>query len=115
MRLFADQDVYAITLTFLESLGHDVQTASKAGLSRARDEDFGNLVVAQGLPCRGVILIRSVPARIVQAHRQLQAALLSLTNLEGIFVVVEQARYRVRRLAQDQGPADPVPTDPDPP
>ena len=114
MRLFADQDVYAITLTFLESLGHDVQTASKAGLSRARDEeilahcirdsrvlvtrdkDFGNLVVAQGLPCRGVILIRSVPAQIVQAHRQLQAALLSLTNLEGIFVVVEQARYRVR-------------------
>ncbi len=120
MRLLTDQDVYALTVSFVRSLGHEVQTAAEAGLSQAsdeqilehctksgqalvtRDKDFGNLVVARGLASRGVILIRSSPARIEQAHRQLQAALGSLTALDDAFVVVEEARYRVRRLGQAQ-------------
>ncbi len=127
MRLFADQDVYAITVSFLASQGHEVQTAAEAGLSRAadekildhclrsgralvtRDKDFGNLAVARAIPCRGVILIRSEPARISQAHLQLRAALSSLSSLDDVFVVVEETRYRIRRLGpargQSEGPA----------
>ena len=66
MRVFLDQDVYAVTARFLAELGHDVVTASIAGLATAadselldraqsegrifvtRDRDFGGLVFVKG-------------------------------------------------------------------
>jgi len=40
MRFLLDQDVYAATGRFLMSLGHDVITAGKIGLSRPSDSDL---------------------------------------------------------------------------
>jgi predicted nuclease of predicted toxin-antitoxin system len=116
VRFLADQDVYASTVAFLVSLGHDVQTAESAGLHAAadqeilehclqsgrtlvtRDKDFGNLVIARGVPSRGVILMRGTPLRLADTHRQLRAALSTLPSLEGIFLVIEETRYRFRRF-----------------
>jgi len=60
MKLLTDQDVYALTVRFLRSLGHDTVTAAELELDRAsdleilrraergqrivitRDRDFGN-------------------------------------------------------------------------
>jgi predicted nuclease of predicted toxin-antitoxin system len=39
MKFLTDQDVYAATVRFLISLGHDVVTAAQLGLSQAEDED----------------------------------------------------------------------------
>lgn len=65
MRFLLDQDVYALTATFLRELGHDILTAAELGLSRAadtvllaravqesrifvtRDKDFGALVFVE--------------------------------------------------------------------
>lgn len=47
MRLLVDQDVYALTLHFLEDEGHDVVPVASIGLTRASDEDI--LVKAQEL------------------------------------------------------------------
>jgi hypothetical protein len=40
MRFLLDQDVYAITGSFLRSLGHDVLTAAALGLGKAEDSVF---------------------------------------------------------------------------
>jgi predicted nuclease of predicted toxin-antitoxin system len=40
MKLLADQDVYAITITFLSGLGHDVLSAAQLGLSQAEDSEL---------------------------------------------------------------------------
>ncbi len=37
MRFLADQDVYAVTINFLRSLGHEVVTASQLSMARAKD------------------------------------------------------------------------------
>jgi predicted nuclease of predicted toxin-antitoxin system len=67
MKLLLDQDVYAVTISFLKDLGHDVVPVARIGLSQAEDEeilrvaqqqerilvtrdrDFGNLVFVQAL------------------------------------------------------------------
>ncbi len=77
MRLFADQDVYALTVQFLRGLGHDVDTAAEKSLSRSpdsellrtaqaggqifltRDRDFGGLVFVQELDA-GVVYLRAL-------------------------------------------------------
>ena len=38
MKFLLDQDVYALTVRFLSSLGHDVLLAADLGLSRAEDK-----------------------------------------------------------------------------
>ena len=40
MRFLADQDVYAYTIAFLRSQGHDVLTAREAGLSTTPDQEI---------------------------------------------------------------------------
>jgi predicted nuclease of predicted toxin-antitoxin system len=37
MKFIADQDVYAMTVSFLRGLGHDVLTAADLGMSKAKD------------------------------------------------------------------------------
>ncbi|RMD65605.1 hypothetical protein D6833_02705, partial [Candidatus Parcubacteria bacterium] len=87
MRLLLDQDVYALTERFLRQEGHDVLTASAAGLSRAsdiellragesqkrilitRDRDFGNLVFVQGVG-KGVIYLRALPSNLDEIHAE---------------------------------------------
>jgi predicted nuclease of predicted toxin-antitoxin system len=117
MRFLLDQDVYAATGRFLISLGHDVITAGKIGLSRAsdsdllrvaekqnrifvtRDRDFGGLVFVQGLGA-GVIYLRMVPPMQDAVHQELGRVLQehSESDLKDAFVVVETGRHRFRKI-----------------
>jgi predicted nuclease of predicted toxin-antitoxin system len=117
VRFLADQDVYAVTIRLLRSLGHDVVTASELGLSRApdtvllkqagddgrifvtRDKDFGGLVFVGRLG-KGVILLRMKPETMDMVHRELTRIVqqYSEEQLRSAFVVVEAAAHRFRKL-----------------
>ena len=122
MKLLADHDVYSLTVRFLRGLGHDVRTATEAGMSRSsdanllknaheegrifitRDRDFGNLVFVQAAG-GGVLYLRALPSTLEAVHLEL-GRVLSLYNeeeLQGAFVVVEPDRHRVRRAPGDSG------------
>jgi predicted nuclease of predicted toxin-antitoxin system len=92
MKFLTDQDVYALTVSFLRNLGHEVITAAEIGMSRAtdsallaratsekrifltRDKDFGGLVfVARS--GKGVILLRITPAALKVTHTELENVL----------------------------------------
>ena len=116
MTLLTDQDVYALTVTFLRGLGHEVATAADRGMSRAtdtnllatagaegrvmvtRDRDYGGLVFAEALGA-GVIYLRMLPTTIQAVHAELGRVLARYTVAEllGALVVVEPGRHRVRR------------------
>jgi predicted nuclease of predicted toxin-antitoxin system len=118
MRILLDEDVYAATGRFLESLKHNVQSVRDAGLSgcsdeeilrsaterRAvlitRDRDYGHLVFVKGLGS-GVIYLRMLPSTIEAVHRELKIILerYSTEELEKSFVVIEPAGHRYRRPA----------------
>ena len=118
MRFFADQDVYASTIAFLRSQGHDVQTAREAGLSATpdqeilrraleagrilltRDSDFGSLAFLSMQPSIGIILLRIAPQSALQVHQELLRLLSERTEeeLRYLFAVVEPNRHRIRRL-----------------
>lgn len=117
MKFLLDQDVYALTERFLREHGHDVVTASLLGLSRAcdsdllktaneqgrifvtRDRDYGNLVFVHGAGS-GVIYLRILPSTINDAHAELKKVLETHeeTELAKSFIVVEQHRYRIRKI-----------------
>lgn len=96
MKFFTDQDVYASTVRFLRSSGHDVITAYEAGLSRSddrellreagklnrifvtRDRDFGALVFTEKLG-KGVIYLRILPSTQNAVHDRTRK------NIENIF------------------------------
>jgi len=119
MKVLLDQDVYALTERFLKALGHDVQTASEAGLSTAddsvlleraqkqgrilvtRDRDFGGLVFVRGEGA-GVVYLRVNPATIHAVHEELRTVLErhSEADLRKSFVVVEPQRHRYRPLGK---------------
>ncbi|MGM0486480.1 MAG: DUF5615 family PIN-like protein [Planctomycetota bacterium] len=40
MKFLADQDVYAITVAFVDGLGHDVVRAAELGLAQAEDAEL---------------------------------------------------------------------------
>lgn len=118
MRLLADQDIYAITVTLLLDNGHDVVTAAKLGLSRAsdadllhaavadqrilvtRDRDYGALVYIAGAP-GGVIYLRMAPSTQNVVHDELLRVLGKYEEKEllAAFVVIEPARHRFRSIA----------------
>jgi predicted nuclease of predicted toxin-antitoxin system len=116
MKFLADQDVYAVTIAFLQRLGHEVVPAAMLGLSRSpdtellriarqrgcifvtRDRDFGSLVFVHGLG-GGVIYLRILPSTRDSVHAEL-ARVLSLYSedeLRSCFVVIEPGRHRLRR------------------
>jgi predicted nuclease of predicted toxin-antitoxin system len=115
MRLFTDQDVYAVTVRFLSGLGHDVATAAERGMSRAadaellraahadgrvfvtRDRDFGGLVFMHALDA-GVLYLRMLPTTIRATHEELERVLelYGEDELRGSFVVIEPGRHRIR-------------------
>jgi predicted nuclease of predicted toxin-antitoxin system len=117
MKFLTDQDVYEITVRFLDERGHDVVRAAQLGLARAedaallrraqeherifltRDRDFGALVFVQGLR-GGVIYLRVLPSNLNAVHTELGRVLdlYTETELRCAFVVVEPDGHRIRRL-----------------
>ena len=116
MKLFLDQDVYAVTTRPLRSRGHDVVTAAETGHARSvdmliletaasearilvtRDRDYGELVFVRGAPT-GVIYLRVLPSTIAPVHESLDSVLgrYSEAELRAAFVVIEPGRHRIRR------------------
>jgi predicted nuclease of predicted toxin-antitoxin system len=117
MKFLLDQDVYADTGKYLRRLGHDVVSAAQLGLSQAsdeellniagqqgrilltRDRDYGNLVFVKGIAI-GVIYLRMLPSTKNQVHKELERVLTmhSKRDLQRLFVVVEAAGHRLRRV-----------------
>ena len=117
MRFLLDQDVYAATARFLDSLNRDVVLVAQIGLSRAsdsdllnaaqesgrilvtRDRDFGSLVFVSGLNA-GVIYLRVLPSAQGAVHAELERVLETYSEelLLTAFVVIEPGRHRFRRL-----------------
>ncbi len=118
MKFLTDQDVYAVTIAFLRSLGHDVVPVAQLGLAReqdaellriahqqqrifvTRDRDFGALVFVAGSG-PGVIYMRILPSTQNAVHVEL-ARVLTLygeQELQAAFVVIELGRHRIRKLA----------------
>lgn len=119
MKFLLDQDVFALTRRYLESLGHDIVTAAQLGLSRAkdsdllkeaevqnrifvtRDRDFGALVFIRKLGA-GVIYLRILPSTLKTVHEEL-GRILNLYDEEELkraFIVVEPGRHRFRRIQE---------------
>jgi predicted nuclease of predicted toxin-antitoxin system len=119
VRFFTDHDVYAATIRLLRGLGHDVLTASQAGLATAediellsfaaaekrilvtRDRDYGALVF-RDKAVGGVIYLRLSPSTQEAAHARLAEVLKAHSEdaLQGAFVTVEPERYRFRVTAR---------------
>lgn len=118
MKFLIDQDVYQVTVDFLQNLGHDVITAKDVGLSSASDEDllryayrnglifitrdkgFSSLVFLFRQECNGVILLRIYPATIEVIHHEFARFLHKYadSDLWNHFVVIEPKRHRIRTL-----------------
>lgn len=117
MRFLLDQDVYAVTASFLMDAGHDVVLVAQIGFSQAsdeeilrtaqqqdrilvtRDRDYGNLVFVQTIGS-GVIYLRILPTTVNSVHNELLRILQSYSEeeLATAFVVVEPNGHRFRKL-----------------
>lgn len=122
MKFLADQDVYAITIAFLSSLGHDVVRAAQLGLAHAedvevlriahdqerifvtRERDFGALVFVQGSG-PGVVYLRVLPSTQNAVHAELERVLTLYgeQELQASFVVIESGRHRIRKPRPSRG------------
>lgn len=118
MRLLTDQDVYTTTIRFLQELGHNVLTATDAGLKRAedtdllsfsheekrcfitRDRDFGRLAFSEKQG-GGIIYLRMTPSTVESVHNELNRVLnhYAEDELQQAFVVIEPGRHRHRKLS----------------
>jgi predicted nuclease of predicted toxin-antitoxin system len=117
MKLFLDQDVYALTDQLLINSGHDVLNAAQLNQSQAddqtmlrtaqeqgrifitRDKDFGNLVFLHKLGA-GVIFLRMLPSTMQSVHNELLNLFTLYTEMElkHSFIVVEEMGHRIRRI-----------------
>ena len=117
MRLLLDQDVYTVTVSFLQNIGHDVVRVAELGLARAsdktlletadqlqrilvtRDRDYGNLVFVHHLGV-GVVYLRMRPNTIDEVHTELASVLdrYSEAQLQSAFIVVNDNGHRFRDL-----------------
>jgi predicted nuclease of predicted toxin-antitoxin system len=118
MRFLADAGVSPKTVDFLKQLGHDAVHVRTVGLARAADAelidrartdssvvvtfdlDFGDILALGVLDKPSVIIFRLTDERADSVNRHLATVLAErLTELEsGALILVEDARYRVRRL-----------------
>lgn len=118
MRFLADAGVSPRTVEFLKQLGHDAIHVRILGLERASDPelvararadssvvvtfdlDFGEILALGVLDRPSVILFRLTDERADSVNRRLSTVLAErLAELEsGALVLVEDARYRVRKL-----------------
>jgi predicted nuclease of predicted toxin-antitoxin system len=118
MRFLADAGVSPKTVDFLKQLGHDAVHVRTVGLARAADAelidrartdssvvvtfdlDFGDILALGILDKPSVIIFRLTDERADSVNRHLATVLSErLSELEsGALILVEDARYRVRRL-----------------
>jgi predicted nuclease of predicted toxin-antitoxin system len=118
MRFLADAGVSPKTVDFLKQLGHDAVHVRTLGLARAADAelvarartessvvvtfdlDFGDILALGVLDKPSVIICRLADERADSVNRHLATVLAErLSELEsGALILVEDARYRVRRL-----------------
>jgi predicted nuclease of predicted toxin-antitoxin system len=118
MRFLADAGISPDTVAFLISLGHDAVHVRTLAMQRALDGaivdhartddrivltfdlDFGDILALGGLDCPSVVLFRLSDERPSEVNRRLVAVITEQReSLEsGALILVEHARYRVRRL-----------------
>jgi predicted nuclease of predicted toxin-antitoxin system len=116
MRFLADENVMREIIDELRGLGLDVTSASelmqgapdpdvlKSAATAGRiliteDQDFGDLVVRQGLPADGIALLelhKMSPQATVR--RAVDAIMATGTKLIGAFTVIEPGRIRSRPI-----------------
>jgi predicted nuclease of predicted toxin-antitoxin system len=117
MKFLLDQDVYAVTGSFLSELGHDVVRVAEIGMAAVSDEDllitaheqnrimltcdrdYGSLVFVKDYGA-GVIYLRIRPSTQNSVHAELKRILdhYGEEELTRAFVVVEPDGHRVRHL-----------------
>lgn len=118
MRFLADAGISPKTIEFLLGLGHDAVHVRTVGLERAEDSqlvkvaaadgrvvltfdlDFGEILALGVLDRPSVITFRLSDARADSVNRHLTVVLMERTaELDaGALVLIEDARYRVRKL-----------------
>lgn len=116
MRFLADENFPGIAVTTLRSMKHDVVwvrttapgSSDEAVLNMAQkekrilitfDKDFGELAFRYGLPSAcGIILFRISMRSPEEGVKRITAVLQSYSDWEGNFVVVEEARIRIKPL-----------------
>ncbi len=118
MRFLADAGISPRTVEFLRQRGHDVVHARELLLQRAPDSelvararaesrilltfdlDFGAILALGVLKDPSAVIFRLADERADSVNRRLEAVLSEQAELlaSGGLVLVEDARYRVRRL-----------------
>ena len=123
MRFLADAGISPRTIEFLKQLGHEAEHVRTLGMQRASDNeivqhaqatqsvvltfdlDFGEILALGVLDRPSVILLRLQDERAVFVNNRLVSVLEDRwTDLEaGALVLVEDDRYRLRRLPLKSG------------
>jgi predicted nuclease of predicted toxin-antitoxin system len=116
VRWIADECISARLVKLLREAGHDVAYAAEiaAGVSDRElidlahrenrllltdDKDFGDLVIRRRWAVPGVILMRVTSEQPQVRWQRLRAAIARFEqSMQGRYVVIEDARFRVRRL-----------------
>lgn len=118
MRFLADAGISPRTVEYLTQLGHDAVHARTLGLHRAADRgiieharadvrivvtfdlDFGDILALGVMDRPSVILFRLSDERPASVNQRLSAVLGEQREVleAGALILVEDSRYRVRRL-----------------
>jgi predicted nuclease of predicted toxin-antitoxin system len=116
MKLFIDENVSRLVVDRLRVDGHDLTLAQDVAFGRpdrellalalqlgaiilTEDTDFGELVMREGLPSAGVVLLRlSGLARSLQPNYIAQTLATNSTAIDGSFTVVTPTNVRIRPL-----------------
>jgi predicted nuclease of predicted toxin-antitoxin system len=118
MRLLADAGISPVTVAFLQRLGHDVVSVRTIEMHRATDQDIAALAIADtrivvtfdldfgdilalGVSDRpSVVLLRLSDEQPEEVNRRLAGVLAEQQGAleDGALILVEDSRYRVRKL-----------------
>ena len=116
MRFLADENISNHVIDKLHSDGHEVVSVARdragspdtevLGIATAsdcvlitEDQDFGELVIRQRLPVRGIILLElDRLSNVAEAQRVSHVVSKHSDQVKGHLIVVEPSRIRVRRL-----------------
>jgi predicted nuclease of predicted toxin-antitoxin system len=116
MKLFIDENVSRLVVDRLRVDGHDLTLAQDVAFGRpdrellalalqlgaiilTEDTDFGELVMREGLPSAGVVLLRlSGLARSLQPDYIAQTLATHSTAIDASFTVVTPTNVRIRPL-----------------
>ena len=118
MRFLADAGISPKTIEFLRRLGHDAVHVRDLGMQRASDQqvidlaraegrvvlafdlDFGEILALGVLDRPSVILFRLADETAESVNRRVEAVLGEQSDalVSGALMLVEDARYRIRKL-----------------